>query len=119
MLKILRRALVLVTILAFVGGMTIQAMPSAAALVFPTSSLADAACPNMATHDPGTQKPAPARGMDADCVKQMGCLGVASLPIRPGEPAAPVTYSKVTYSVRSTPRDGASVKPELLPPIRP
>jgi hypothetical protein len=119
MLLLLRRLLVALTIVAFGGGMTIQAMPSAAALGFPTSSQADAACPHMATHDPGTQKPLPTRGMDADCLKQMGCLGMASLPIRPGEPAAPVTYSKVIYSVPSTPRDGASVKPELLPPIRP
>src|SRR5205085_337659 len=118
MLTILRRALVLVTLLAFVGGMTLQAMPSAAALGLPVSSQA-AACPHMETHNPGTQKPAPSRGVDADCVKQMGCLGIANLPIRPGEPAAPVTYSKVIYSVPSTPRDGASVKPELLPPIRP
>src|SRR5438045_2067151 len=114
MLTILRRALVLVTILAFVSGITLQAMPSAAPLGLPVSSQA-AACPHIETHNPGTQKPMPARGMDADCVKQMGCLGMASLPIRPGEPAAPVTYSKVIYSVPSMPRDGASVKPELLP----
>src|SRR5437763_12559011 len=119
LLTILRRVLVLVTAIAFVGGMTLQAMPSAAALGFPISSQADAACPHMATHDPGTHKPEPTRGMDADCVKQMGCLGMASLPIRPGEPAAPVTYSKVIYSLPSTPRGGGSIQPELLPPIRP
>ena|SRR5437764_7110967 len=119
MLTILRRALVLMTILAFISGMAIQAMPSAAALGVPINSHTDAACPHMATHDPGTPKSVPSRGMDADCVKQMCCLGIASLPIRPGEPAAPVTYSTITYSVPSTPRDGASVKPELLPPIRP
>src|SRR4051812_14288964 len=102
--RIFRRVLVLVTTIAFVGGMTLQAMPSAAALGLPVSSQA-AACPHMATHDPGTQQPLPTRGMDADCVKQMGCLGMASLPIRPGDPAAPVTYSKVIYSVPLTRRD--------------
>ena len=117
MLAILRRVLVLVTIVAFAGGMTVQATPSAAALGLSSSSEADTGCHHMATHHPGKQSPMPTRGTDTDCVKQMGCLGTPSLPIRQGEPAIPVSYTRITYPLPSTLRVGGSVEPELLPPI--
>ena len=117
MFAILRRVLVLVTIVAFAGGMTVQATPSAAALGLSNSSKADTGCPHMATHLPAGQKPMPTRGTDADCVKHMGCLGTPSLPIRQGEPAIPVSYTRISYSLPSTLRVGGSVEPELLPPI--
>ena len=117
MFAILRRVLVLVTVAAFSAGMTVQATPSAAALGLSSSSKADTGCPHMATHLPAGQKPMPTRGTDADCVKQMGCLGTPSLPVGPGEPTMPVTYSSITYSLPSTPRVGGSVEPEILPPI--
>src|SRR5437868_11778809 len=111
MFAILRRVLVLVTIVAFAGGMTVQTTPSAAALGLSGSSAADTGCPHMATHYPEKQNPMPTRG--ADCIKQMGCLGTPSLPIRQGEPAIPVSYTRITYSLPSTLRVGGSVEPEL------
>jgi hypothetical protein len=117
MFAILRRVLVLVTIVAFAGGMTVQATPSAAALGLSGRSAADTGCPHMATHHSEKQRPMPIRGTDADCIKQMGCIGTASLPIRQGEPAIPVSYTRITYSLPSTPRVGGSVEPELVPPI--
>ena len=117
MLAILRRVLVLVTIVAFAGGMTVQATPSAAALGLSSSFKANTGCPHIGTHHPEKQKPMPTRGTDVDCIKQMGCLGTPSLPIRQAEPAIPVSYTRITYSLPSTPRIGGSVKPELLPPI--
>ena len=117
MLPILRRVLVLITIIAFVGGMTLQAMPSAVALGLPTSSQADAACPHMATDHPGTQKPLPARSMDADCVKQMGCIGSPNVPSRSAEMQRRVSYTTVTYWSLTQYRTGLSVEPDLFPPI--
>lgn len=116
-MALLRQLLVALTIVAFVGGMTIQATPSAAALGLLSDAQADGACPIMGTHQGGEQTPMPARGTGADCVKQMGCLGTPSLPIRSGETVALFAYSKVAYSLPSTPRAGGSVEPELLPPI--
>src|SRR5438105_13026978 len=104
MLAILRRVLVLVTIVAFAAGMTVQATPSAATLGFSSSSKADTGCPHMATHHPGKQRSMPTRGTDVDCIKQMGCLGTPNLPIRQAEPATPVSYTRITYSLPSTPR---------------
>ena len=118
MVTVLRKVLVALTIFAFVGGMTMQATPSAAALGLAGGVTADAGCPYMTMHQQhaGDSQPAKRSGMDADCVKQMGCLGTA-LPIQPGELAGPVAYSKVTYCLSSTLRGGGSVEPELLPPI--
>ena len=114
---LLRRLLVALTIIPFVGGMTLQATPSAAALGLVGSSHVDTGCPNMAAHLPAEQQPMPTRGTGADCMKQMGCLGTPSLPARSGEATVPFTYSRVTYSLPSTTRVGGSVEPELLPPI--
>src|SRR5437588_405083 len=114
---LLRRLLVAVTVVAFVMGMTIQVTPSAAALGLLGSSHADSGCPHMTMHPSAEQKPIPRRGMDTDCVKQMGCVGTPTLPIRSGETAVPFAYGLVRYSLPSTQRAGGAVKPELLPPI--
>lgn len=117
MLAILRRIIVLVTIVAFASGMTLQGTPPVADLELSSNSNAEMGCPHLATHHPEKQKPMPTRNTDADCVKQLGCLGTPYLPVRPGEPAVPFSYSKITYSLPPTPLVGGSVKPELLPPI--
>src|SRR5438105_4464066 len=101
MYAILRRVVVLVTIVAFAAGMTVQATPSAAAMGLSSSSEPDTGCPYIGAHSPEKQKPRPTHGTDADCVKQMGCLGTPSLPIRHGEPAIPVSYTRITYSLPS------------------
>jgi len=117
MLAGLHRIIVLVTIIAFAAGMTVQAAPSAAALALSSSANGDLGCPHMAPHHPEKQKPMPTRGTDVDCIKQMGCLGTPSLPTRSGETTLPFAYSRVTYLLPSAPRASGSVKPELLPPI--
>src|SRR6266581_2481205 len=114
---LLRRLLVAVTVVAFVMGMTIQVTPSATLGLLGSSSHVDNGCPHMTMHPSAEQKPMPARGMDTDCVKQMGCVGTPTLPIRSGETAVPFADSLVRYSLPSTQRAGGTVKPELLPPI--
>jgi len=116
---LLRRLLVALTIVAFVGGMTIQVTPSVAALGLLGSSHVDSGCPHMTMHPSAEQKPMPTRGMDTGCVKQMGCVGTPTLPVRSGETAVPYAYSLVRYSLPSTQRAGGTVKPEPLPPIGP
>src|SRR5437763_7383992 len=97
--------------------MMVPAPQSSPFLGLTRSPVADTGCHHMATHHPGKQSPMPTRGTDTDCVKQMGCLGTPSLPIRQGEPAIPVSYTRITYPLPSTLRVGGSVEPELLPPI--
>jgi len=55
--------------------------------------------------------------MDPECIKQMGCLGTPSLPLRLGTNFVPFAYGKVEYSTPAVLRAGRSIKPDLLPPI--
>ena|SRR6266436_2246387 len=119
---ILHRMIVVLSVLAFVSGMTIQAIPSAAALGLTTaqvSAKADPECPRMAMehHGEGIPVPLPCKGIMLDCVKQMGCLGTPALPNRSTAISVPVAYSVVAYWLPSPMLSGRDVEPDLYPPI--
>jgi hypothetical protein len=52
-----------------------------------------------------------------ECIKQMGCLGTPSLPLRLCAGSVPCAYAKVIYSTPAVVRDGGFVEPDLFPPI--
>ena len=118
----LNRLIVALTIFAFIGGMSIQAIPSAEALGLGTaegSAKADPECPRMAMehHSRGMPIPPPCKGIMLDCVKQMGCLGTPALPDRADAVSVPVAYSMVTYWSPGPVLSGRDVEPDLFPPI--
>ena len=118
----LNRLIVALTIFAFIGGMSIQAIPSAVALGLSTaegSAKADPECPRMAMehHSEGMPIPLPCKGIMLDCVKQMGCLGTPALPDRADAVSVPVAYSMVTYWPPGPVLSGRDVEPDLFPPI--
>src|SRR5260370_34840485 len=93
---VLRRFIVLLSVLAFVSGMTTQAIPSVEALGLTKADAvakAEPECPRMAMEHPdrGVPKPLPCRGIMPDCVKQMGCLGSPNRPERAASIAYPVS----------------------------
>jgi hypothetical protein len=119
---VLRRVIVLLSVLAFVSGMTTQAMPSAEAMGFTKANAvakAEPECPRMAMDhsDRGVPKPLPCKGIMPDCVKQMGCLGSPSLPERSDALYVPVSYRIVTYWLPSPVLSGRDIEPDLFPPI--
>src|SRR6266581_3030253 len=114
---ILRRLIVVLSVLAFVSGMTIQAIPSAEAMGLSTTeggAKADPECPRMAMehHSEGMPVPAPCKGVMLDCVKQMGCLGTPALPDRADAVSVPVAYSMVTYWSPGPVLSGRDVEPD-------
>jgi len=118
----LNRLIVALTIFAFIGGMSIQAIPSAEALGLSTaegSAKADPECPRMAMehHSQGMPIPLPCKGIMLDCVKQMGCLGTPALPDRADAVSVPVAYSMVAYWSPGPVLSGRDVEPDLFPPI--
>jgi hypothetical protein len=122
MWAVLRRFIVVLSVLAFVSGMSIQAVPSAEALglsAVAASPTADPECPRMAMehHSQGMPKPLPCKGIMLDCVKQMGCLGTPALPDRADAVSVPVAYSMVTYWSPGPALSGRNVEPDLFPPI--
>jgi hypothetical protein len=119
---VLRRLTVLLSVLAFFSGMTIQAVPSAAALGLSKSEVgpkADPECPRMAMehHGDSTPMPLPCKGIMLDCIKQMGCLGTPALPDRSAAVSVPVAYRIVAYWAPCPPLSGQDVEPDLFPPI--
>ena len=118
----LRRLVVALSVLAFVSGMTVQAVPSAGALGISTAAAdakEDPEYPRMAIghHNQGMPVPAPCKGIMLDCVKQMGCLGTPALPDRSAAVGRPVAYSVVGYWSPGTALSGRDVEPDLFPPI--
>jgi hypothetical protein len=118
----LRRLIVVLSVLAFVSGMSIQAIPSAEALglsAVAAGAKADPECPRMAMerHSEGIPIPLPCKGIMLDCVKQMGCLGTPALPDRADAASVPVAYSMVAYWSPDPLLAGREVEPELFPPI--
>jgi hypothetical protein len=113
----LRRVIAAFTLLAFAGGMSLQAMPPALAAGADAPMMSG--CDHMATapQDAGTSHSMPSKGMTPECIKQMGCLGTPSLPVRLGAGFAPVTYSRVIYWLPAADGTGRTIKPDLFPPI--
>lgn len=112
---------VVVTVLAFLGGTTLQAMPLTGLpeiSVKPPTMTADMPCDQM-QNIAGANNSSdhmPCKGITPDCIKQMGCIGVSSLP-RAAAFATPVTYATVDYWAPLLRLDGLSHKPALFPPI--
>jgi hypothetical protein len=119
---VLARFLVVVTVIAFIGGTTMQAMPSAQTLN-PAGKFAgsQASRPDsrmaMTHRDQGIPLPMPCKGLIPDCVKQMGCLGTAVLTSCPDTPVAAAMFDVVAYWRAAWFRSGRFVEPELSPPI--
>ena len=118
----LRRLVVALSVLAFVSGMTVQAVPSAGALGISTAAAdakEDPEYPRMAIghHNQGMPVPAPCKGIMLDCVKQMGCLGTPALLEYSNTIGVPIAYATVVYSSSSPSWLGLGIKPDLFPPI--
>lgn len=116
--RMIQRLVIALTLVAFVGGMTLQLMPPKVAFAAPVPVPAMGDCQHMAMPtDAGPSHTIPCKGIDPECVKQMGCLGTASLPLRPASPATFFSYSRVAYWLPAAIIAGRSIKPDLLPPI--
>ncbi|ASG24347.1 hypothetical protein Y958_26000 [Nitrospirillum viridazoti CBAmc] len=115
----LRGVVMVFCLLAFLGGTTVQAMPLDSPAATPTIATAIAMpddCP-MAQIAGTPAKDGPCHGLNAACLKQMGCLGVSLLPERSGQPGAPAVFSMVLFWPPSTTLAGLSIAPEPFPPI--
>ena len=104
------------TAFAFLGGATLQAMSVEKAQTGQAMQ-ANMPCDQMAgmmqNTNPGGQ--APCKGITPDCIKQMGCIGIPSLPS--GHTLSkPVTYAAIRYSQPQQRLQSVSPEPDLFPP---
>jgi len=115
----LHRVVVGLTLLAFVGGMTLQLMPPKVAFATsPTPAAGDCSHMTMPPDNGSDGHKAPYQGSDLpECIKLMGCLGTPNLPLGLRPNFLPVAYCKIVYSTLAAFRGGRSVKPDPFPPI--
>lgn len=113
-----KRLITIVTALAFIFAMSVQAAPSAEALGLTPPTAADEHCPRMAVEHPerGIPNPKPCKGIMLDCVTQMGCIGSPSL-ARTAETQVAVSETAVLYWSPSQAPSRFYFEPELFPPI--
>lgn len=113
----LRRFLIGLIILPFLGGLTLQAMPaSKAADTLAAVPAMDCIHMTMPGQGSAAGKSVPCETNNADCLKQMVCFGPLALPTRSGE-HLPVTYLLVTYWSPDSSGTGRLLAPEPFPPI--
>ena len=117
MSRFLHRLLMVLTAFAFLSGATLQAMPVDNAQIGPATQ-ANMPCDQMAgmmqNAHPGGQ--APCKGVTPECIKQMGCIGIPSLPS--GHTlSTPVNYATIRYSQPQQRLQSVSLEPDLFPPI--
>ena len=116
MLRVLRQFLLALIAFAMIGGTTAQ-LARSAAFVAPmtmTGVPCDMTAPT-AGAERGTPM-MPCKGMTPDCIKQMGCVADAGLPVRLVSHEAAVHSSNVNYWNTRFEVTGLIHAPEPLPP---
>ena len=110
--KLLRRILALLIVTAYVGA-TVQAAPAYAAHADMNHSSMNGM---MHEHDsPGDKMPC--KGMLPNCVTDIGCIFLVSLPAPDLTLVAMTAWSSVIYDNTSEGSRGRTIKPALGPPI--
>src|ERR1700694_2077736 len=111
--KLLRRILALLIVTAYLGATVLQAAP-----VYPASADMSHSSMNgmMHEHDsPGDKMPC--KGMLPNCVTDIGCIFLVSLPAPDLTLVAMTAWSPVVYDNTSEGSRGRTIKPALGPPI--
>jgi len=112
----LRRILVALVLLTFVGGSWLSAAAEEAPS--PCMMAMDACMPmggDVAKQAPSDRSMPCEKGVPS-CAKQLCCLAGAML-LTGAPPSVTLRHSVIRYRVASPQRDGMSVEPELFPPI--
>ena len=117
MTRLLRHLLLLLVAFALVGGTTSELARAAA--YGPVTAMAEMPCDmamQTAASDDDAVPMAPCKGMTADCIKQMGCVTVAALPVPFSAHESAVEYGAVDYWASHAELVSLDHEPEPLPP---
>jgi hypothetical protein len=117
MLKAAYRILLVLIVFAVIGGPVVRlAQPPAASMA--PMAMADMPCDMaMPVADAGHGAPmAPCKGMTPECIKQMGCVANAALPIWLVDDETTFAFSLVAYWSARSEMTGMAQEPEPLPP---
>ncbi len=107
--RLLRRALVILLAGAFVAATVLQISLSASAAGSDTTKV---------EHDRGDGNSMPCEGIPFNCLSDLGCIFLVSLPAPQLTISTGLAWSPVVYAMPSDAARGRSIKPDLGPPIR-
>ena len=113
--KLLRRILALLIVTAYIGATALQAAP-----VYPATADMSSSSMNgmMHEHDsPGDKMPC--KGMLPNCVTDIGCIFLVTMPTPDLNLFTTMIWSSVIYDNASKALRGRTIKPALGPPISP
>ena len=112
-MKLLRRIFALLIVTAYVGATVLQAAPTYAA----NAGMSHSSMNGM-MHEPDSPgDKMPCKGMLPNCVTDIGCIFLVSLPAPDLTPVAMTAWSSVIYDNTSEGSRGRTIKPALGPPI--
>jgi hypothetical protein len=110
--ELLRRILALLIVTAYVGATVMQVAPTYAANADSGSSIAGM------MHEPdGQTDKMPCKGMLPNCMTDIGCIFLVSVPTSNLTLFTTTTWSPVIYDNASNALPGRTIKPALGPPI--
>jgi hypothetical protein len=113
LVKLLRRILALLIVTAYIGATMLPVAPTYAANADTSSSSMNGM---MHEHD-GHGEKMPCKGMLPNCVTDIGCIFLVSLPAPDLTLVALTAWSSVIYNNTSEGSRGRTIKPALGPPI--
>jgi hypothetical protein len=111
--KLLRRIFALLIVTAYVGATVFQAAPVFAA----GTDMSRSSMTGMMHEQDGPGDKMPCKGMLPNCVTDIGCIFLVSLPAPDLTLATMTAWSSVIYDNASEGSRGRTIKPALDPPI--
>jgi hypothetical protein len=111
--KLLRRILTLLIVTAYISATMFQVAPTYAA----SADMSSAAMNGMMHEHNGQGEKMPCKGMLPNCVTDIGCIFLVSLPAPDLTLVALTAWSSVIYNNTSEGSRGRTIKPALGPPI--
>ena len=111
--KLLRRILAVLIVTAYVGATMLQIAPTYAA----NSHMSGSSMAGMMHEPDGQTDKMPCKGMLPNCMTDIGCIFLVSVPTSNLTLFTTTTWSPVIYGNASEALPGRTIKPALGPPI--
>ena len=113
LVNLLRRILTLLIVTAYLGATTLQVAPTYAA----NADMSGSTMASMMPEPDGQTDKMPCKGMLPNCMTDIGCIFLVSVPTSNLTLFTTTTWSPVIYDNASDALPGRTIKPALGPPI--
>jgi hypothetical protein len=113
LVDLLRRFLAVLIVTAYLGATMLQVAPTYAA----NAGMSSSSTAGMMHEPDGQNDKMPCKGMLPNCMIDIGCIFLVSVPTPDLDLFTPTSWSSVIYDSASDALHGRTIKPALGPPI--